>query len=137
MATGYARPPLRVAALGLALLLPACAAYDQARYGGKEDMLAAAGFVQRPANTPERMAAMARLPPHRLLRKVSGDQVIWLYADPTICNCLYVGGQAAYGRYRQNVFERQIADERAVAAQMDETASLNWSWGPWGGYGWW
>ncbi len=137
MALRYTRAARMVAVLGLVLAVTACAVYERSRIGAKEDMLAAAGFAQRPADSPARQTAMARLSPHRFLRRVANGQVTWLYADPTICNCLYVGSQQAYGRYRQNVFEKRIADERTMAAQMDETASLNWDWGPWGGYGWW
>jgi hypothetical protein len=54
--------------------------------------------------------------------------VIYVYADPTICQCLYVGNQAAYDRYRANVFQKKLADEQAFTAQVNE---MNWeAWGP-------
>ena len=31
----------------------------------REDLLSAAGFIVRPANTPERQAMLHRLPPHK------------------------------------------------------------------------
>ena len=37
-----------------------------------EDKLAAAGFVVRPANTPERISMLNRLPPHQVVQRVSG-----------------------------------------------------------------
>lgn len=43
--------------------------------------------------------------------------------------CLYVGDQAAYGRCRQEVFQRQLADQQAMTAQMYQNA---WDEGPWG-----
>ena len=79
----------------------------------KEDMLAAAGFTLVPANTPQRQAALKTLPPHKFVHQVRNNGVIFTYADPTICDCLYVGNQAAYDRYRQNVFVKNIADEQA------------------------
>jgi hypothetical protein len=95
----------------------------------KEDMLAAAGFTQVPANTPQRQDSLASLPPHKFVRQVRGDKVTYSYADPTICGCLYVGDQAAYGRYRENVFQRHLADEQRMTAEMNQ--DLDWGlWGP-------
>jgi hypothetical protein len=80
--------------------LSACASEVQNR----EDMLAAAGFTLVPANTPQRQAALKALPPRKFVHQVRNNVVIFTYADPTICACLYVGNQAAYDWYRQNVF---------------------------------
>lgn len=44
--------------------------------------------------------------------------------------CLYVGDQAAYGRYRQEMFQRQLVNEQAMTAQMNQ---MDWDDGPWGG----
>jgi len=93
----------------------------------KEDMLAAAGFTLVPANTPERQAALSSLPPHKFVHQVRNNKVLFTYADPTICDCLYVGDQAAYDRYRANVFAKRIADEQQMTAQIYEM-----NWGPWG-----
>ena len=127
---------MRSAAL-LLLLLTGCMAMERANVADKEDLLAAAGFVQRPANTPERQAQLATLPPHRFVRRVAGDEVTYLFADPLVCNCLYVGSQAAYGRYQQVALARRVAQDRLMAAQMDAQAAMAWGWGPWGGPGFW
>lgn len=122
----HVRPIL--AAFGLCLVVTACG--DGSRtVMNKEDMLAASGFKFVPANTPARQEAFRQLPPHKFLREVNGDKVIYIYADPTICVCLYVGGQKAYGSYRARVFEKQIADEQAtIASDMSMT---NWNWALW------
>jgi hypothetical protein len=96
----------------------------------KEDLLAAAGFRLVPANTPQRQASLRALPPHKFVHQVRNNAVVFTYADPTICDCLYVGNQAAYDRYRQNVFVKNIADEQQMTAQMDQM-----DYGPWG-LGW-
>jgi hypothetical protein len=62
----------------------------------KEDMLAAAGSKPVPANTPQRQASLATLPLHKFTHQVRNNVPVVVYADPTICNCLYVGNQAAY-----------------------------------------
>ena len=96
----------------------------------REDLLAAAGFTIRPANTPQRQDLLRTLPPNRFVQRVRGDRVLYLYADPLVCACLYIGDQVAYGRYRQEVFQRRIANDQLLAAQMNENAA--WQWGPWG-----
>jgi hypothetical protein len=108
----------------------------------KEDMLAAAGFSFRPANTPQTAAALKTLPPHRFIHQVHNGQVVWIYADPTICGCLYAGSDTAYQHYRQEVFQKQLADEQAQAALENENAAMQqnaemvqWAvWGPWAPY---
>ena len=123
--------------LVLAVLLAACAAMERADIADKENLLLAAGFVQRPADTPERRARLAELPPHRFLRRVAGEEVTYLFADPLVCHCLYVGSQAAYGRYQQVALARRIALEQLAAAQMNPQAAMAWGWGPWGAPGFW
>jgi hypothetical protein len=103
------------------------------RVGNKEDLLAAAGFDVMPASTPARQQEIAGLPAHHFLTQLKGDKVIYLYADPLVCNCLYIGSQAAYDKYRSEVFQRQIASEQQIAAEQQRDA---WDWGPWGP-GWW
>ena len=100
----------------------------------KEDHLAAAGFVLKPASTPQRIAMLNKLPAHHFVRRIHGDTVSYVYADPTVCGCLYVGDQAAYGRYQAYRQEQNIADEQQMTAQDYQDAQWNWGeWGPWGG----
>ena len=122
-------------AVAVSGLLAACQSPQQ-KIAGKEDMLSAAGFKFLPANTPQRQAAFQRLPPHQFSRQIKNGQVFYVYPDPTVCVCLYVGDQQAYGTYRKNVFEKKLADENAMTA--NEMAMNDWDWGPWGGwpYGW-
>jgi hypothetical protein len=37
-----------------------------------------------------------------------------MYADPTACGCIYVGGQRAYDQYRQTMTS-QVSQERLRA----------------------
>ncbi len=119
----------RLAALAACLAAVACTTPQQ-RAENREDLLAAAGFTVRPANTPARVASLRSLPPNRLVQQTRGSTVSYVYADPLVCACLYVGDQAAYGRYRQEVFQRRLAEEQAMTAQMNQ---MDWDYGPWGG----
>jgi hypothetical protein len=126
-------------------LLSACQTPQQ-RVMQHEDNLSAAGFIVKPANTPERQAMLQRLPPHKFVQRVNGDNVHYIYADPLVCGCLYVGSQQAYNQYKHDQQQKNLADEQQMSAQMYSDSQWSWNaWGPWGpeygfgygpGYGW-
>ncbi len=92
----------------------------------KEDILAASGFTAVPANTPERQAQLAALPHHRFVHQVRDGNPVVIYADPSICDCLYMGTPAAFDKYRAAMKARnmEVAEERSAnIAKMD--------WGAW------
>jgi len=115
----------------LALGLTACAT-PQEQVAQKEDYLAAAGFMVRPANTPERQKMLSSLPSHHFVQRVHTDSVSYVYADPLVCGCLYVGSQLAYNQYKLSMQQQHLADEQAMTAQM--YANPAWNWGAWGPY---
>ena len=129
----------RGSALGMGmvgLLLGACGLTacqtQQQQVEQREDLLSAAGFIVRPANTPERQAMLHRLPPHKFVQRVNGDVVHYVYADPLVCGCLYVGTQQAYNQYKANQLQQHLADEQQMAADTYSDAAWNWgAWGPW------
>ena len=129
----------RGSALGLGmagLLLGTCGLTacqtQQQQVEQREDLLSAAGFIVRPANTPERQAMLHRLPPHKFVQRVNGDVVHYVYADPLVCGCLYVGTQQAYNQYKANQLQQHLADEQQMAADTYSDAAWNWgAWGPW------
>ena len=103
---------------------------QQQMVASQEDSLAAAGFIVRPANTPQRVAMLSRLPADRFVQRVRGNTVTYVYGDPLLCDCLYVGSQQAYAQYRAVKQQQQIANEQALAAQSYSDAE--WDWGGWG-----
>ena len=97
----------------------------------KEDLLTAAGFVARPANTPARQAMLRTLPPGRFTRRARGNAFAYVFPDPLVCGCIYFGDEAAYGRYRQEVLNRRLVNDQLLAAQMNADAAWDWdAWGP-------
>jgi hypothetical protein len=71
---------------------------------GTDMRLANAGFVMRPANTPEKMARLRHLPGHKFVARTKADGArYFLYADPDYCKCLLVGDQRAMQTYRDMV----------------------------------
>jgi hypothetical protein len=66
----------------------------------QEQMLSDAGFRALAADTPERQAMLASLPSRQFVRGTHGVFVTYTYADPLVCNCLYVGSAFDYATYR-------------------------------------
>lgn len=114
-----------------ATLLAGCSTTQMV--ANKEDHLAAAGFVDRPANTATRQEMLAKLPANQFVRRVHGDKVAYVYADPKVCGCLYVGNQRAYGKYKAFMERQHLADEQQMTAMDYNDAA--WNWNAWGG-GW-
>ena len=74
-------------ALSFGLALAGCQSTSQS-VQQKEDLLSAAGFTPQPANTPERIAAMKKLPPNKFVQQVKNSQIVYVYADPIVCQCV-------------------------------------------------
>ena len=141
------RRPGRLSAVFLAVcILSACQTPHQ-RIVDHENDLAAAGFLVRPADTAERQTLLARLPEHKFVQRVKDDKVHYVYADASVCKCLYVGSEAAYGQYQKNKqskaqikeLERDMkhrnnaAEDDDFNAQVYSDPAYNWeAWGPWG-----
>ncbi|HTV44047.1 MAG TPA: hypothetical protein VMF05_01920 [Stellaceae bacterium] len=98
--------------VAIALVTASCANPAAAPTG---DLLVEAGFVERKADSPERVAALHALPPHEFVLRDSNGSVKYMYADPIACNCIYVGGQRAYDQYRRSMAGRVGNDQlRAI-----------------------
>ena len=122
-------PRLPALAGALALGLAACSSPDTtATIAAREELMAGAGFTIRPADTPARVAALKQLPAHRFVSQQRDGRTVWLYADPTLCNCLYLGGADAYRFYRQLAAQRSAN----LAAAEDGPMSSAYDWTPWG-----
>jgi len=128
------RATIRCALLGVTVLAACQSAPPD--YGAYEDNLTAAGFMMRPASTPQRQALLARLPAHRFLIRQNGAAIHYVYADPLVCDCLYVGTQQAYNQYRSNQRQKNLLDERQLIALTYSDAAWSWdAWGPWSAVG--
>jgi hypothetical protein len=116
-------------------MLGGCAAMQRREAQSKESLLAAAGFQIRVASTPQQQANLQALTPRRIVPHVTKTGAMaFVYADPTDCNCVYVGDQAAYQRYQQLAIKQQLAQEQMMTAEMNEDAAMDWgAWGPF----WW
>ena len=117
----------------IAASLGGCAALERDSVTNRENDLSAAGFTVLPASTPARQTMLNTLPADRLSQRIEGEHVSYLYPDPLVCHCLYIGSQAAYGRFQQARQQRQIASDQLRASESFNDPG--WDWGPWCGYG--
>ena len=119
-------PLISVAAAG-------CATLQAAGTRSTEQVLSAAGFHLETADTPEKLAELQTLPARQVLPQTRDGKASYVYRDPSVCHCLYVGGEPEYQQYEKLRLQKDIADEEA-----DATLSHGWnSWGGWGtGGGW-
>jgi hypothetical protein len=116
------------AIVGFLLGIAGCTTPQQ-QVSQKEDLLSAAGFQVRIADSPQRIAALKSLPPNKFVTRVKSGQLIYQYADPLVCRCVYFGTQQNWAAYRQEVFQQRLADEAQMTAIMNQES---WDWGPWG-----
>jgi hypothetical protein len=121
-----------VVAIISAVALTACVTAQQ-QITHREDDLAAAGFIVKPANTPQRQQMLARLPANKFVQRTHEDEVHYVYADPVVCKCLYVGSQQAYGAFKKHEQDQRLADEQQMNAEIYSDSAWQWdAWGPWG-----
>lgn len=124
-------------ALCLSPLLVACAQIERASPRGMESELSVAGFKVMAADTAEKQTLLHSLPPRSVTRIARPDQTYYIYADPDLCACLYVGRQAEYDALTRLGMERRLSDEQLAANEIDQNQAAGWlPAGPWGNWGW-
>jgi hypothetical protein len=121
-----------IAGVGLAVALAGCAAIDRHEAEQTEQLLAAAGFEMRPADTPAKLADLDRLQQHKLVRHERDGEATYVYADAADCKCLYTGDQRNYDQFEKLRVQEDVAQQEMMAAEMNQEAAMNWEmWGPW------
>jgi hypothetical protein len=124
------RSHIRLFGAALTLMLLVACQTTPPDVAAHEDKLAAAGFVMLLADTPERQAMLTRLPIDQFVIRQNGSSVHYVYADPIVCGCLYVGTEQAFEQYQANQQMANLAYQEMLVAQMYEDEA--WSWGAWG-----
>jgi hypothetical protein len=80
-----------------ALVATGCATIQRYEARQTEQVLAAAGFHRRPADTAE----LRSVPPYRITSRTQDGSVVYTYADPDNCHCVWVGGDKEYFEYER------------------------------------
>jgi len=96
-----------------------CATIRAADTRSTEEMLSAAGFHREAADTPERRTQLESLPPRRIAMRTSNGQTSYVYPDPDVCRCLYVGTEPQYQQYQKLRLQQDLADRNAVETWDD------------------
>ncbi len=109
-----------------------CAHSQKAETANTEKLLVAAGFVQRPADTPEKIEHLQTLPQRQIISHRRDGQLYYTYADSKDCQCLLAGDQHAFDEFQTLAARQQLAEEERRAAEEAENARMDWGfWGPW------
>jgi len=66
----------------------------------KDMLLENSGFVIRPALTPQQLDRLRLLPPGQFIARTKNGQRYFLYADPDLCKCVFVGTTLAMANYQ-------------------------------------
>ncbi len=66
----------------------------------KDMDLETSGFVMRPALTPQQLERVKLLPPHKFIARTKNGQRYFIYADPDLCQCIFVGNALAMANYQ-------------------------------------
>jgi hypothetical protein len=107
----------------MAMLLAGCAAIEKQDTEGTEQLLSAAGFNIKAADTPEKLASLQRMKQHKVVRReLNNGQLRFLYADAAVCRCLYVGDEQAYQQYQKLAVQQENAlmnQEAALSNSLD------------------
>jgi len=117
---------------GLAIVAGGCVTQEIKQ---TEPLLAASGFKIKFAETPEQISNLQSMTPHTLVPHDKDGETLWVYADPKVCKCVYVGNEKAYQEYEKLAFKQRLANQQQMTAAMNEDAAMNW--GLWGGWGPW
>ncbi len=115
---------------GLAVILAGCSTLRTSRYENTEQLLSAAGFHMKLANTPARQAKLKTLMQYTIVPHDHHGKIFYVYADAAN-NRLFIGDQKAYQRYQALAVEKQIAQDQVTAAALNADATMDWDmWGP-------
>jgi uncharacterized membrane protein len=93
--------------LVITLIFTGCTITPKATPAQNEEILVAAGFEFKEADTPEKMEHLKALPQGKFLHHQVDGKSYYLYADSAECKCLWKGDRAAFTRYREIARERK------------------------------
>lgn len=107
--------------LAAAALLLASESASSQQQRATDMRLVDAGFKMRAAVTKEQVDHVKKLPPRRFIPRDEAGRRYYLYADPTDCQCVFVGDEVALKAYRDmaSAPREQTTSSRGGGSYMD------------------
>jgi hypothetical protein len=93
--------------LGFAFLM-GCAGTGKISAFEIDEMLVRAGFQLHTDDTPKKVDFIKSLPKNKFLHKMCNGKMLYFYTNDSSCQCMYVGDEQAYLRFKQSVKEEQM-----------------------------
>ncbi|HEX7125204.1 MAG TPA: hypothetical protein VF406_05415 [Thermodesulfobacteriota bacterium] len=125
---------LRSAALAAVLATGGCAMVGQRDAPSTADLLHAAGFGREPADTSRESLAVGTTLPRSVVPQFRNGRLVYTYADPYGCVCVYVGTPENYQTFTRLHSETAMARAGRQAtddAGMDRNLMERDVWAPW------
>jgi len=124
----------------IGFFIAGCAALKERQAKGTEQLLSAAGFTIKLADTPEKLTNLKLLTQEKVIQYEKDGKIYYIYAN-AYEKQLYVGNEAKYNEYKKlkhqkQESENQIADARDAMMQANEEADYSGAmdWGLWAPY---
>jgi hypothetical protein len=108
-------------------LLASCAMMEAQQTKDTEQLLSAAGFKMKLADSPAMMAHLKTLTQHKIVPHQKDGTVYYIYADAATCQCFYWGRDKSYQRFMQLQEQQNIANEERMTAEMNEQEYIDWN----------
>jgi hypothetical protein len=97
----------------------------------KDMHLEDAGFLMRTADTSEKLSKAKLLPSRKFVARVKDGKRYYVYADPELCKCVFVGDETAMKTFRdmqkrpelQTTLAPGLAPEGEIIQDMDRDVS--------------
>jgi hypothetical protein len=88
----------------------------------KGDLLSAAGFHWKLADSADWKISLASLPANRFATQVVDGRTLYFYADANVCRCIYYGTEQNWAAYKQLLAEQKIITQQEISAYVDQAA---------------
>lgn len=103
-----------------------------------ENQLRAAGFKIMLADTEEKQKMLNGLPRETVTRIPRPENVYYIYPDPDLCSCLYVGREQEYNKLQQLSADMVKSNQATITHEIAENQQAGWGpSGAWGNWGYW
>ncbi|MGH7933689.1 MAG: hypothetical protein ACREQN_11070 [Candidatus Binataceae bacterium] len=88
-----------------------------------EPILAGASFHMHLADRPVKLDSLKSMTPLKMRYYVSNDKLHYWFADPVVCQCVYIGREENYQDYERLKLRQQMVQRQERAAAMNQEAT--------------